>query len=164
MPKEPVLCLDTNVLLRALVEEKSEQTKAAIQVLELIKQGEYKAIIPGLVLAELSWVLTSVYKVGKEELIDTLNAIINIPNAKVRDDYHWVLANELFSRYKLKYVDAVLLSLIAMTEPLTVLISFDQELLKSSIKGLNVVSPVEFVNIDTYPLIVAKSQNTANNG
>lgn len=140
-----LVCLDTNILLRVLVEGDSVQSKQSRNLLNAIEAGEYQAIIPGMVLAEVAWVLKSVYKVAKSDQVDILNAILTLENTTVVDDYAWPLAVELFNRYQLKYVDAVLLSLAGSRPEPTVIATFDAELLSLKVEGLNVVEPGDLV-------------------
>jgi predicted nucleic-acid-binding protein len=63
---------DTNVLVRALVQDDPEQAKAAT---ELLEQAELIAI-PAAVLCELVWVLRRVYGFSVSECATAIEALI----------------------------------------------------------------------------------------
>ncbi len=63
--------IDTNVLVRYIVGDDEIQAKKAIR---LIETGEPKLINP-IVIVELSWVLSSVYKLRRRDIADTLGKI-----------------------------------------------------------------------------------------
>jgi predicted nucleic-acid-binding protein len=70
---------DTNVLVRILVEDDAEQSKAAEAIL---KKADVVAI-PIAALCELVWVLSQGYKISFEDIADAIRRLINAENAVV---------------------------------------------------------------------------------
>jgi len=65
--------IDTNVLIRYITGDDDTQLEQAARFIE---SGEPKLVNP-IVLAELSWVLSSVYKLSRKVISDTLKEIGN---------------------------------------------------------------------------------------
>jgi len=71
--------LDTNVLIRFLV---ADDEKQANQVRLLFKQAEsdqQKLYVPILVVLEMLWVLESVYKISRHQILDALQNLLLMP-------------------------------------------------------------------------------------
>jgi predicted nucleic-acid-binding protein len=70
---------DTNVLVRVLVEDDAEQSKAAEAVL---KKAELVAISIS-ALCELTWVLSRGYKISNDDIAASIRHFLNAANAAV---------------------------------------------------------------------------------
>ena len=71
--------LDTNVLVRFLV---NDDQKQAQQVYQLLKQAENQReppFVPLLVVLELFWVLESVYDLSRDEILEALDDLLMMP-------------------------------------------------------------------------------------
>jgi uncharacterized protein len=90
--------LDTNVLLRHLRQDHVQHSPAATALLLRIEQGELRARLSDIVIAEAVFTLQRSYKVPKAQIAQTLLAIINLPGVVVtnkrryRDVFHRYLA------------------------------------------------------------------------
>ncbi len=121
------IILDTNYILRYLLRDSEEFYEKCNHVFKKIKIGEKKAILSESVLAEVVFVATKVYKVPKEELVDTLLNWISYYKGLRQDE--WVEdALILFKRTSFHIVDC-LVTARASRENLQ-LFTFDQALIK----------------------------------
>ncbi|MFI4957490.1 MAG: PIN domain-containing protein [Gammaproteobacteria bacterium] len=68
--------VDTNVLIRYLVQDDKVQTQKAIFFLENECNQKSPAFITGIVLCELVWVLESAYEYHREQIADVLEHIL----------------------------------------------------------------------------------------
>ncbi|MGH9441938.1 MAG: PIN domain-containing protein [Thermoanaerobaculia bacterium] len=69
--------LDTNVLIRLLVEDDPRQARQARElVANAAKAGERFRVDP-VVLCEVVWVLRSAYRIPKPRIVDTLDALLS---------------------------------------------------------------------------------------
>jgi len=68
--------LDTNVLVRYLVQDDPAQSKQAGEIIEGATASGEKLFLCSIVLCELVWVLESAYGVAKDELLDALEKIL----------------------------------------------------------------------------------------
>jgi predicted nucleic-acid-binding protein len=69
--------IDTNVLVRYFVRDDPDQAKRADEWVDQIRQAGEKVYINWVVLCELVWVLTSVYKYPRQVIADTVEDVLN---------------------------------------------------------------------------------------
>jgi predicted nucleic-acid-binding protein len=94
---------DANFVLRYLLEDEVDQFETARGVLE------NKAVfIPFEVLAEVVYVLQSVYEVPNSEIGASLSSLLNYPNLSTSDRDVAMYAIECVARSELDIVDALL--------------------------------------------------------
>lgn len=70
--------IDTNVLIRYVVEDDPEQAEKATEAIEQLTP-EKQGFISCIVLCELNWVLKTAYKISKSERVATLQKILSVP-------------------------------------------------------------------------------------
>ena len=68
--------LDTNVLVRYLVQDDLEQWKSAAEYIKRVKANGETCFINNIVLCELVWVLGTSYKFSRDEIINVLEKIL----------------------------------------------------------------------------------------
>ena len=71
-----MIALDTNVLVRLLVEDDQEQTRRSRALIEQVQGDDGRAWISDVVLCELVWVLSASYEVPRPEIADVLDALL----------------------------------------------------------------------------------------
>ena len=67
-----MIALDTNVLVRYVVEDDPEQAPAAVALIERALKREEPIFIPQIVLCELVWVLSFAYRYKREAIVGVL--------------------------------------------------------------------------------------------
>ena len=102
MPNAPIV--DTNVVLRYLLQDHSELSLRATTLIE----GNRRLLIPNEVLCEVVYVLAKVYEVPRPEIASTLAALARRPNLLFENREVVTLAIETFSLRSLDIVDALL--------------------------------------------------------
>ncbi len=70
------LVADTNVILRILIREDSEQNRTMRKVLEKIDRGELVLHVPNEVIMETVWVLESYYQLERSLISETLTRLL----------------------------------------------------------------------------------------
>lgn len=68
--------LDTNVLVRYLVQDDLEQWKSSAEYIKKVKANGETCFINNIVLCELVWVLGNSYKLSRGEIIEVLEKIL----------------------------------------------------------------------------------------
>jgi predicted nucleic acid-binding protein len=126
--------IDTNIFLRVLVKENEPTFQDCLAVLEAVKQKAIPAIVPGIVLSEVVWTLSSFYEFPKAQVIEAVQSILNLRGVIILDDYDYSLALDLYQNHTVKYTDAVIASLRLFQNPETQLISYDADFDKLAIK------------------------------
>jgi predicted nucleic-acid-binding protein len=74
-PKPPRIALDTNVLVRFLIEDDEKQSAAAARLIGKAIAADELLFVSDVVLCETVWVLSSAYQVAKSEIVSTLRAL-----------------------------------------------------------------------------------------
>jgi predicted nucleic-acid-binding protein len=86
--------LDTNILIRYLVQDDPVQSPRATKVIEKLTE-QAPGFVCVVVIAEVVWVLGSVYKAKPLEIADAIERILAIDSLKVQNEqdvYHSVVA------------------------------------------------------------------------
>ena len=71
--------LDTNVLVRFLVRDDEQQSKAVYRKFKQTEADKEVLFIPALVVLETVWVLESVYEVTRQEILNSLDQLTLMP-------------------------------------------------------------------------------------
>lgn len=79
--------LDTNVVVRHLVQDDPKQSKAATQAFRKLTPGE-PGLLTTIVLVETYWVLSRGYKFPIESVVTTLEQLIDSADIKIQDEHH----------------------------------------------------------------------------
>lgn len=99
------VCLDTNVLLRFLLEDDSVLYKQAKKIFKEAERGQLLIYLDEVILAEAIWVLLSVYKLEKRVICQTMTKLL-VCKWLVNPRKELMLkAIGLWSRTKLHYPD-----------------------------------------------------------
>ena len=75
--------LDTNALVRYLVQDDEEQLRA---VLALLLKKNATFFVPDLVLVETDWVLASLYQWSAEEIVEAIGRLLTVHNLAFEDE------------------------------------------------------------------------------
>lgn len=135
-----VLLLDTNVLLRHLLQDSAGQSARATGLLERIEAGEFTARLTAMVIAEMVWVLSGVhYRFSRDEIRQALDEVLEIPGLHVRDSEAIGAALDIYAAHNVDFIDAYQAA-IAGTSGMTI-VSFDRDF--DGIPGTSRIEPAE---------------------
>ncbi len=71
--------LDTNVLVRFLVKDDERQAEIIYRIFKQAESDKDVLFVPLLVVLETVWVLESVYKIPRQEILNSINELILMP-------------------------------------------------------------------------------------
>ena len=80
-----MIAVDTNVVVRLLVQDDRDQLERALAVLEPHWESGGTVFLADIVLAELEWVLESAYRVPRAEMLSSLHALVSDRRFAVED-------------------------------------------------------------------------------
>jgi predicted nucleic-acid-binding protein len=126
--------IDTNIFLRVLVKESEETFKVCEQVLGLIRQDKIQVFTSTIVLSEIDWVLEIFYKFPKEKVIEGLSSILRLKNLKIIDKFDLFLAIEIYEKFPVKFIDALIASNPQIFQKKVIVVSYDRDFDKIGIK------------------------------
>lgn len=97
--------LDTNILVRYLLRDNPKLTRRAKEFFIQAKNGKIKLYLDEVVVAEVVWLFSSFYKIGKEEISSKLSRLIAQDwVVNLRKDTI-IRALDLYSETSLDYID-----------------------------------------------------------
>ncbi|MDF1593788.1 MAG: type II toxin-antitoxin system VapC family toxin [Desulfobacterales bacterium] len=71
--------IDTNVLIRFLVKDDDKQAESVYRLFKKVESQKEALFVPLAVVLETIWVLESVYNVSRQEILDSIDALILMP-------------------------------------------------------------------------------------
>ena len=126
--------LDTNVLVRYLAQDDVKQAAAATRLIEKELTATQQGFISLVVVAELCWVLSSLYGATMDELVATIEDLLNTPRfcMEKREVLQAAIGRfKLGSSYKAGLADA-LIAEIAASAGCTATMTFDKAAVRAA--------------------------------
>ncbi len=103
-----MIALDTNVLVRFLVEDDAAQCARAAAVVEEAVAADRKIFLSDLVLAETAWVLSRAYKFPQPQILETLDILLSTRNVAVESPDRARRALRLAGQSGVGFADALI--------------------------------------------------------
>jgi predicted nucleic-acid-binding protein len=107
-----VIALDTNVLVRYLVQDDPDQSFRASQLLENLSESN-RAFVSCVVLCETFWVLKTSYQLPKETLVNVLNRLFHVPVLDIEHLGSCLLALQAYTTGRADFSDYLIKSIAA---------------------------------------------------
>lgn len=128
--------LDTNVFVRFLSESDPLKLDECKRLFSQISQGRIVPYSSGLVFLETFYVLTSVYKFSKSEVVKDIKKLFRLRNLTIIEKINTRKGFEFFEKYKIKLADCIIATQIPKK---VVLCTYDDEFGK--LKFLKIATP-----------------------
>lgn len=119
--------IDTNIFLRVLTQDEEKTFKDCTQFLARVREGKIRAITSPIVLAEVLWVLLRFYHFPKVKAIQGLRSILQLKHLEITNDSQLFLAVELYERYPVKFIDALIVSTPLVSAREVIVVSYDKD-------------------------------------
>ena len=132
--RKRLVLVDTNVFLRIFVKENERMFGECTDVLRLIARGAIAAYTNTIVLTEIQFVLTTIYRYPRERIKNALAAVFSIPNIKITDDPDAQWAIDAYGKTIIKFADCLLASSKLVQEGKAVILSYDREFDKLGVR------------------------------
>lgn len=100
--------IDTNLIIRHLVQDHEKHAKAAARLFEVSDGGELVIVILPVVLAECVFVLESFYKHARADIAATLGALISSPGVAIDDKDIHLDALDRYRTTNVHFVDCLI--------------------------------------------------------
>lgn len=126
MARSAECLLDTNMVLRYLLNDVSAQFAVAKEVFDQLRTSERTALLLESVLAECVYVLKLYYQVPKDELTEMLDYVLRYPGIVNTDKPSLREALKLYAANNIDFVDCLLVAKAQIGE--MDLVTFDQGL------------------------------------
>ncbi len=127
------ILLDTNGLLRFLLDDIPFQKRPVEQLLQRAKNKEVYILVPEIIIFEVEFALNKYYSIPKDKIIEKLQVLLAINFIETESRNIFITALETYSSRKLSFVDCFIhiKSDIEKYE----LFTFDKKLSKSAKKA-----------------------------
>lgn len=126
-----MIALDTNVLVRYIMQDHAKQAQAASKVIEsLTPKGP--AFISHIVLCELNWVLKSAYKISKKDRIRTLSDVLSLAVFDIERVDHAIAALKKYQNGKADFSDYMIF-MLAQQRGCEKVLTFDKAALQDKV-------------------------------
>lgn len=126
-----MIALDTNVLVRFLVEDDAVQTAKAAALMEKAVSDKATLFVSDVVLCETVWVLTSRYGFSRVEVAAVLRRVLDADHLSFQAPSQYARALDAFSNGKGDFADYVIRE-HCLAAGCTAVATFDQALLKEA--------------------------------
>jgi predicted nucleic-acid-binding protein len=98
--------VDTNIFIRFLTNDIPQKADACEKIFKKAIEKKESLFTTDLVIAEIIWVLESFYKLGKKDIRDKLEKILNTPNLTCPNKDLILLALTLYAKENIDFIDA----------------------------------------------------------
>ncbi len=98
--------LDTNIFIRFLTNDIPKKAEACEKIFKKAVEKKQTLFTTDLVIAEIVWVLESIYELQKEEIQDKVEKILNTPNLICPHKDLILSALTIYSEKNIDYIDA----------------------------------------------------------
>ncbi|MBI2470331.1 MAG: type II toxin-antitoxin system VapC family toxin [Planctomycetes bacterium] len=128
--------IDTNLLVRYLINDDQKKADAVDNLLDKAIKGEVKIIVPSVVIAELVWVLESFYQLKADAILELVEAIVNTSGLDVTDKSTVISALRLYKNRNIDFIDAWIIE-FAKERGIKTIYTFDKKHFRD-IEGIEV--------------------------
>ena len=118
--------IDTNIFIRFLTNDIPQKADACEKIFKKAVAKKETLFTTDLVIAEIVWVLESIYELQKEEVQDKVEKILNTPNLICPHRNLILSALTLYSEKNIDYIDAYN-ALVLKDEGIVELYSYDKD-------------------------------------
>jgi predicted nucleic-acid-binding protein len=121
-----VIAIDTNILVRILIDDPTQPEQ--VKIARHFAEKQKKLFVPQLVQVELVWVLDFSYKINKVEIIRILHHLYENDAFELQYEDHFEGALQLFQATNISFSDSLILQ--ACEEAQCQLVTFDKKFSK----------------------------------
>ncbi len=121
-----IALLDTNVLIRFLISEKSKKYKRIYTFFESLERGDMRVELKLIVLFQVIFVLKSFYGVPKEHIVDGLKDILKYKGITIKEKKIVLQTLELWPKRNIEIVDCYLIACLEK-DTQNLLYSYDRD-------------------------------------
>jgi len=123
------LFLDTNIWLRFILED-NEQAQDCRKLIEQIEAGKFRVYTSTIVMMEINYVLTAIYKIKTHKAVKDLEAILKTRNLTLLEKTDFSKALRFYRQSRIKLADCLIASQLARG---MILVSYDRDFKKLAV-------------------------------
>ena len=120
---------DTNLFIRFFTGEPVSQARESKKFLDQVSKGKYELFVCDLIVAEIIYVLESVYHLDRNAVVEKMLAIIETSNTIIENRHIILRALDLYEEKNIDFIDAYLIS-HSVKNNCTIIFTFDKDFKK----------------------------------
>lgn len=132
--------VETSVFIRFLTADDHQKFKDCTVFFKKIEQGKLRPYTSNIVLLEILFLLTKLYKFPKTKVLKDVSQILNLRNITLIEKTDTRKALKIFNQYNIKYADCLITTQVP---PKTLLATYDEDFVK--LKTLKTLTPNEVI-------------------
>lgn len=101
---------DTNLFIRFFTGEPDKQAQKSRKFLDQVSRGKYELFICDLIIAEIIYVLESIYHLDRNAVVEKILAIVETDNTIIENRQVILKALDLYEEKNIDFIDAYLAS------------------------------------------------------
>lgn len=129
--------VDSNIIIRFITKDDSKKAEICRQLIERELDSE-NLLLSDMAMAEIIWVLESVYKLKKDEIKEKIEAILNSKGLNFQNKILLSEAIIIYSTYNIDFIDAYQ-SVLMQQNDIDTVYSYDKDYDK--LKNINRIEP-----------------------
>ena len=120
---------DTNLFIRFFTGDSDMQAQESRKFLNQVSRGKYELFICDLIIAEIIYVLESIYHLDRNAVVEKILAIVETDNAVIENRSIILKALDLYEEKNIDFIDAYLVS-HSVKNNCDTIFTFDRDLKK----------------------------------
>lgn len=120
---------DTNLFIRFFTGDPDKQAQESRKFLDQVSGGKYELFICDLIIAEIIYVLESIYHLDRNAVVEKILAIVETDNAVIENRSIILKALDLYEEKNIDFIDAYLVS-HSVKNNCDTIFTFDRDLKK----------------------------------
>lgn len=130
--------IETSIFIRFFAKDDERKYEECVKLFSFIKEGKLNPYVSNIVLLEILFVLTRLYKFSKSEVIKDIRRILLLRNMTLIEKTNTREALSLWEKYNIKYGDCLIATQIPKN---TTIVTYDADF--SKISSLSSKTPGE---------------------
>ncbi len=132
--------VETSVFIRFLTADDAQKFQDCVALFEEIEQGQIRPYASNIVILEILFLLTKLYKFPKAKVLSDIGKILNLRNLTIIEKTDTKTALNMFNKFNIKYADCLIAGQVPKT---VILLTYDEDFKK--LKSLKIAAPAEII-------------------
>lgn len=132
--------LDANIFMRFLLQDDLKKANDIEKLFQAVESGKIDAETHAIIVAELVWVLSSVYKMPRDKISEYIALLFEMKHLTVKDGALVQYALDIFQKKNVDFIDAFSVG-VAIRDGFSYVCSYDKDFDK--IPGIKRIEPAE---------------------
>ena len=130
-----MIAVDSNIFMRWLLSDDKEQADAIAAMVRKFEKGGERLWASDTVVAEVVWVLESVYDVSPKDISRYIESLLDVQTFEFENRERLLRAVELYRAHQVDFIDCYIVA-SAKDNGITTVVSYDRDFKKMPIEAI----------------------------